>query len=72
VQGSGRTARQMGHLPVSGAGGSLERLAGLKRPRKVFIHVNNTNPMLDEAGPEYTRMRECGWEVARDGMELTL
>ena len=53
VQGSGATAREMGHIPVSGPVGSLRRLAGLRRPRKVFVHVNNTNPMLDESGPEY-------------------
>jgi pyrroloquinoline quinone biosynthesis protein B len=72
VQGGGRTARQMGHIPISGAGGSLERLAGVKRPRKIFIHVNNTNPILDEDSPEYRCVREAGWEVARDGQEFEL
>lgn len=57
VQGSGSTAREMGHIPVSGAEGSLRRLAGLRPPRKVFVHVNNTNPMLDESGPEYREVR---------------
>ncbi len=72
VQGSGRTARQMGHMPISGPNGSLEQLAGLKRPRKIYIHVNNTNPILDEDSPEYRRVREAGWEVAQDGMEFDL
>jgi len=72
VQGGGRTARQMGHIPISGAGGSLERLAGLKRPRKIFIHVNNTNPILDEESPEYHGVRQAGWEVAHDGWEFEL
>jgi pyrroloquinoline quinone biosynthesis protein B len=72
VQGGGRTARQMGHIPISGPDGSLERLAGLKRPRKIYIHVNNTNPILDEDSTEYRRVREAGWEVARDGMEFNL
>jgi pyrroloquinoline quinone biosynthesis protein B len=62
----------MGHLPVSGTGGSLERLAALRRPRKIFIHINNTNPILDEESEEQRIVRESGWEVARDGMEMTL
>lgn len=72
VQGSGVTAREMGHVPVSGSDGILQRLAGLKRPRKIFVHVNNTNPMLDEAGPEYRAVREAGWEIAEDGWSLQL
>ena len=72
IPGINRTARQMGHLPISGAGGSLERLAALRRPRKIFIHINNTNPILDEESPEHRMVREAGWEVARDGMEITL
>jgi|SRR5579864_5362410 len=72
VQGSGSTAREMGHIPVSGVEGSLRKLAGLRRPRKVFVHINNTNPMLDEAGPEYAQVRAAGWEVAEDGWSLEL
>ena len=72
VQGSGSTARDMGHVPVSGVDGSLRKLAGLKRPRKIFIHVNNTNPMLDESGPEYAEVRAAGWEVAEDGWSFEL
>jgi pyrroloquinoline quinone biosynthesis protein B len=72
VQGSGSTAAEMGHMPVSGAGGSLRKLAGLRRPRKVFLHVNNTNPMLDESGPEYREVRAAGWEVAEDGWSIDL
>jgi pyrroloquinoline quinone biosynthesis protein B len=72
VQGSGSTAREMGHIPVSGADGSLRKLAGLRRPRKVFLHVNNTNPMLDESGPEYAEVRAAGWEVAEDGWSFDL
>ena len=70
VQGSGSTAQEMGHIPVSGAEGSLRKLAGLRKPRKIFIHVNNTNPMLDESGPEYAEVRAAGWEVAEDGWSL--
>jgi len=70
VQGGGRTARQMGHMPVSGVEGSLARLADVQRPRKIYIHVNNTNPMLDEESAEYRSVCEAGWEVAHDGMEF--
>jgi pyrroloquinoline quinone biosynthesis protein B len=72
VQGSGSTAHEMGHVPVSGTDGSLRKLAGLRRPRKIFVHVNNTNPMLDESGPEYAEVRAAGWEVAEDGWSLEL
>ena len=72
VQGGGSTARQMGHIAVSGADGSLRKLAALRRPRKIFIHVNNTNPMLEESGPEYAEVRAAGWEVAEDGWSFEL
>ena len=72
IPGVTRTARQMGHLPLSGAGGSLERLASVQRPRKIFIHINNTNPILNEESMEYRIVCEAGWEVAWDGMEITL
>jgi len=72
TQGSGQTAQQMGHVAVSSAAGSLSRLAGLRRPRKIYVHINNTNPMLDEAGPEYRRVRESGWEIAEDGWQFDL
>src|SRR5258708_30049122 len=65
IQGGGRSARQMGHMPISGADGSLQKLANLKRPRKIFIHVNNTNPLLDEDSAEDRQVRESGWEGAR-------
>jgi len=67
-----RTARAMGHLPISGPGGSLERLAAVRRPRKVYIHINNTNPILDEDSDEHRAVRDAGWEVARDGMTMEL
>ena len=72
TQGPGQTARQMGHVPVSSADGSLSGLAGLRRPRKIYIHINNTNPMLNEAGLEYRRVRESGWEIAEDGWQFDL
>lgn len=72
IPGVTRTARQMGHLPVYGSGGSLERLAALRRARKIYIHINNTNPILDEESVEHRTVRDAGWEVAWDGMEMTL
>ncbi len=72
IPGITRSARQMGHLPISGEGGSLDRLSGLTRPRKIFIHINNTNPILDDASPERGIVNDSGWEVAWDGMEITL
>lgn len=61
-----------GHIPISGPHGSLQALARVTRPRKIYIHVNNTNPILDESGPEYRRVREAGWEVAEDGWQFEL
>ena len=68
----GRTAREMGHLPISGPGGSLERLAPLPIERKVYVHLNNTNPVLFEDAPERRTVEKHGMEVAVDGMELQL
>jgi pyrroloquinoline quinone biosynthesis protein B len=72
VQGAGATAREMGHIPVASAEGSLRKLAGLRRPRKIFLHVNNTNPMLDESSAEHREVRGAGWEVAEDGWHFDL
>jgi pyrroloquinoline quinone biosynthesis protein B len=72
IQGSGQTAAQMGHVPVSSANGSLARLAHLRRPRRIYVHINNTNPMLNEAGPEHRQVREQGWEIAEDGWQFEI
>jgi pyrroloquinoline quinone biosynthesis protein B len=69
---SARSARDMGHLPLSGPGGTLEALARLGRPRKVLVHINNTNPILFEDSPERHAVRGAGVEVAYDGLEITL
>jgi pyrroloquinoline quinone biosynthesis protein B len=70
---SGKRARDMGHLPQSGAGGMLEWLTRLPRAtRRILIHVNNTNPILDEDSPERAALARAGVEVARDGMEIVL
>jgi len=72
IQGSPLSAREMGHVPVGGDKGSLRALASLRCRRKLFVHVNNTNPMLDESGPEYQEMQAAGWELAEDGWQLEL
>jgi pyrroloquinoline quinone biosynthesis protein B len=69
VQGSGQTASQMGHIPVEHV---LTKLASVRRPRKIFLHINNTNPMLDEASPECRQARDAGWEIAEDGWQFDL
>jgi pyrroloquinoline quinone biosynthesis protein B len=66
-----KTGREMGHLAQSGTGGMLEHLAALPG-RKILIHINNTNPVLDEDSPERARLAETGIEVAYDGMEIEL
>ena len=69
---SSRTARDMGHLPLSGPGGTLEALARLRRPRKVLVHINNTNPILLDDSPEREAVHRVGVEVAYDGLEIAL
>jgi pyrroloquinoline quinone biosynthesis protein B len=69
VQGSGETAHQMGHIPVEE---SLRLLENVKVARKMFIHLNNTNPMLNELSTERQAVRQAGWEVAEDNWQLEL
>lgn len=72
IQGSKQTAQQMGHVPVSSSEGSLNKLAQLRCPRKIYVHINNTNLMLNEDGPEYRQVREAGWEIAEDGWQFEI
>lgn len=67
-----KTARDMGHLPISGPGGSLEQLSPLPIERKIYIHINNTNPILLEDSPERRLTEQHGMEVAVDGLELQI
>jgi pyrroloquinoline quinone biosynthesis protein B len=70
---SHKCARDLGHLPQSGPGGMASVLARLpQRTRRILIHINNTNPILDEAGPERAQLAAAGIEVAFDGMEIEL
>jgi len=67
-----KTGARMGHMAMQGAGGSLEAFSRLELARKVYVHINNTNPVLDPATPQRRVVEEAGWLVAEDGMELTL
>ncbi|MBV8054609.1 MAG: pyrroloquinoline quinone biosynthesis protein PqqB [Deltaproteobacteria bacterium] len=71
--GAGRKrGRDMGHLALSGSGGMLSYLRRLPGVRKVLIHINNTNPILDEDSPQRREVEDAGVEVAYDGMEIML
>jgi pyrroloquinoline quinone biosynthesis protein B len=65
-----KTGRRMGHMPIAGPGGSLERLRGLPARKKVYIHINNTNPVLVEGSAERRAVEAAGFEVAFDGLEI--
>ncbi len=69
---SSRSAADMGHVPLSGPGGTLAALAGLERPRRVLVHINNTNPILLEDSPERAAVLAAGIEIAEDEMEFEL
>jgi len=67
-----KTGRRMGHISVSGPEGSLAALRGLALGRRIYLHINNTNPILLEDSPERAEVAAAGWEVAFDGMEVSL
>ncbi|MHA6783424.1 pyrroloquinoline quinone biosynthesis protein PqqB [Pseudonocardia saturnea] len=67
---AGKTAHDMGHLALGGPGGSLEQLSRLPIDRKIYIHINNTNPILLEDSPERREVEQSGMEVADDGLEV--
>jgi pyrroloquinoline quinone biosynthesis protein B len=69
---SQKTARRMGHTPMAGADGALRRFAGVKVGRKIFIHINNSNPALVAGSPERRLIEDAGWELAFDGMEVAV
>ncbi len=69
---SSKTAREMGHFPLSGERGLLRQPFRLGKTRRVLIHLNNTNPVLNEESAEYRAVREAGFEIAYDGMEFKL
>lgn len=69
---STKTAWRMGHVAMAGENGSMRRLADLGIGRKIYVHINNTNPVLIEDSPERAKVEAAGWEVSYDGMEVTL
>ena len=62
----------MGHVPMTGEGGSVAALSEVPIGRKVFVHINNTNPILNEDSAEHAQLAQHGIEVAFDGMEISL
>jgi pyrroloquinoline quinone biosynthesis protein B len=66
-----KTSRRMGHVPIDGADGSLAALGGVSA-RRIYVHINNTNPILVAGSPERRKVESAGWEIAEDGMEIAL
>jgi pyrroloquinoline quinone biosynthesis protein B len=66
-----KTGRRMGHMPIDGDGGSLAALAHLPG-RRIYMHINNTNPIRVAGSPERRRVEAAGWEIAEDGFKITL
>lgn len=71
IQGGGETAHQMGHIPIEESLRLLKNIT-INVERKMFIHLNNTNPILNETSPEHRAVRQAGWEVAEDNWQLEL
>lgn len=67
-----KTGARMGHMSMDGPDGSIAALAGLDIGQKVFVHINNTNPVLDPASPERAAAEAAGWTIAQDGMAFRL
>jgi pyrroloquinoline quinone biosynthesis protein B len=66
-----KTGRRMGHVPIDGADGSLRALSAIKT-RRIYTHINNTNPVHVAGSPERRAVEAAGWEIAEDGMEIVL
>ena len=66
-----KTGRRMGHMPIDGSEGSLAALGAIAA-RRIFVHINNTNPILVDGSPERLLVERSGWEVAEDGLEIVL
>jgi pyrroloquinoline quinone biosynthesis protein B len=73
VQGlMNKTGDRIGHMNMSGANGTIATFANLGVKRKIFIHINNSNPVLREESPERAAVEASGWEVAYDGMAIRI
>lgn len=69
---SQKTGQRMGHISISGPDGSMAALANLTIGQKVFVHMNNSNPVLDPRSAQTVAAQAAGWTIARDGMEISL
>ena len=67
-----KTGARMGHMSMTGVRGSMAAFAPLGVARKIYVHMNNTNPVLDPRSNERAAVEAAGWEVAHDGMEVTV
>lgn len=63
-------AREIGHVPLAGPDGTIELMADVTSPEKIFVHINNTNPMLDPRSAECAAVLQSGWKIGYDGWEL--
>lgn len=69
---SQKTGRRMGHMSMSGPDGSIAAFARIAVKQKVFVHMNNTNPVFRPTSPQRAQAKAAGWTVACDGMELEI
>ena len=67
-----KTGQRMGHMSISGEKGSLAAFEDLNLTRKIYVHINNTNPVLIEDSAEREAVERLGWGVGQDGMEINL
>ncbi len=67
-----KTGKRMGHISMSGADGSVAAFEPLNVKRRIYVHINNSNPVLDEGSKERKHVETAGWEVGYDGMEVRL
>jgi pyrroloquinoline quinone biosynthesis protein B len=67
-----KTGRRMGHISMSGAAGAIAAFRGLDVQRRIFLHINNSNPVLLDDSSERREAEAAGWEIADDGMEIRL
>ncbi len=67
-----KTGARMGHMSISGPSGSIAAFEPLGVARRIYVHINNSNPVLDESSPERRATEAAGWEVGYDGMEIRL
>jgi len=67
-----KTGKRMGHMSMSGPDGSLAAFADLQVARKIYVHMNNTNPVLNPKSTERRRAEAAGWTIGQDGLEITI